>query len=241
MTVVFFLSLWLKNNSIVDVAWGLGFIMVGLTSFFLAEEWSFRGFIITLLVIVWGVRLSVRIFLKNYGKVEDSRYRQWRERWVWFKTRSFFQIYLLQGFLLWVVSIPVVMMNIHGGPDFSLWDYLGISLWGIGFLFETIGDSQLDRFMSNPLNKGKILMSGLWKYSRHPNYFGESLIWWGMFCIALSVPYGIFSIISPLVLTLFLLKISGVPMAEARYHGRPDFEEYRRRTNAFVPSLPRVL
>ncbi len=241
MAVVFLLSLRLKNNSIVDVAWGIGFIAIALGSFVFTPHWSERSFLVTTLTIIWGVRLSARIFLKNYGKPEDIRYRRWREQWVWFKTRSFFQIYLLQGFLLWLVSIPVIMVNTYSGSGLSLLDYVGVSLWGIGFLFETVGDFQLDRFISNGANKGKLLVSGLWHYSRHPNYFGEALLWWGIFLVALSLPYGFISVVAPLTLTFLLVKVSGVPMAEVSYQGRPDFEHYRLSTNAFLPWFPKSL
>lgn len=240
-TAFFIVSLVLKNNSYADVSWGIGFILVALLSFIISDIDTTRRALVTALVIVWGVRLSLRIFLKNYGKPEDFRYARWRESWGGsFIVRSFFQIYLLQGALLLIVSLPVILVNVYGDGNLKFLDLMGLGIWTLGFLFESIGDFQLDRFVKNPQNVGKIMRYGLWQYSRHPNYFGESLQWFGIALIALSVSYGFIGLISPLLITFLLLKVSGIPMMERRFEGNPEFEDYKLRTRAFVPGLPKI-
>lgn len=240
MAVVFVVALFKKDNSIVDVAWGLGFILVALLSFFLESKFAIRHIIVTALVLIWGSRLAIHIFIRNRGKGEDFRYAQWRREWgKWFLLRSFFQIFMLQGLLLLVIAYPVILTNHSREGGISYLDLVGVVLWITGFFFEALGDSQLSRFKRNPGNKGKIMRYGLWKYTRHPNYFGEALMWWGIFLVALSVQLGWTAIISPLLITFLLLRVSGVTMLEKKYVGNKEFEDYAKKTSAFFPWFPK--
>lgn len=240
MTAVFIIAVLKRDNSVVDIAWGLGFIGVALLTFFLDRGFTFRHILVTVLVVIWGTRLAVHIFIRNKGKGEDFRYAQWRREWgKWFLLRSFFQIFMLQGLLLLVIVYPVMLINSSLETGISFPDAFGLALWLIGFFFEAVGDFQLAAFKRNPQNKGKIMKSGLWRYTRHPNYFGETAIWWGVFLIALSVKAGWTAVISPLLITFLLLRVSGVTMLEKKYEGNKEFEEYAKKTNAFFPWFPK--
>ena len=236
----FAISIVKKRNDIADIAWGLGFILMAWSSFLLGENYSQRGILVGLLVSVWGIRLASHIFKRNRTKTEDYRYAQWRKDWgKWFYLRSYFQIYLLQGMLLYLIAIPIFIINLYAGVEIGLLDMVGLMIWLIGFGFEAIGDAQLKNFINDPDNKGKLMQSGLWQYTRHPNYFGEVTMWWGIWVISLSALFSIFSIISPLAISFLILKVSGIPMLEKKYEGRTDFEEYKKRTSAFFPLPPR--
>ncbi|MGD2245233.1 MAG: DUF1295 domain-containing protein [Candidatus Aminicenantes bacterium] len=240
MTVIFIVALFKKDNSIVDTAWGLGFILVAFLAFFLEREFVVRHIFVTALVLIWGSRLAVHIFIRNKGKGEDFRYAQWRREWgKWFFLRSFFQIFMLQGLLLLVIAYPLILTNHSGEGGISFLDLVGVVVWITGFFFEALGDFQLSRFKRDPGNKGRIMRSGLWKYTRHPNYFGEAVMWWGIFLIALSVNLGWTSIVSPLLITFLLLRVSGVTMLEKKYVGNKEFEEYAQKTSAFFPWFPK--
>ncbi len=240
MTVIFIVALFKKDNSIVDIAWGLGFILVALLTFFLEKEFAVRHILVTVLVLIWGTRLAVHILFRNKGRGEDFRYAQWRIEWgKWFLLRSFFQIFMLQGLLLLVIAYPVILTNHSRKEGISYLDLVGVVLWITGFFFEALGDFQLSRFKRDPGNKGKIMRSGLWKYTRHPNYFGEAVMWWGIFLIALSVPLGWTAIVSPFLITFLLLRVSGVTMLEKKYVGNEEFEDYAKRTSAFFPWFPK--
>ncbi len=236
MTSWFVFSLIKKRNDVADIAWGIGFIVLSWASFFMSGETNMRGFIACLLVTIWGVRLAWHIFLRNRNKTEDYRYVQWRKEWgKFFLVRSYFQVYILQGILLYLIVYPVLFINNNSTSGITLIDILGIIVWITGFIFESVGDSQLKVFIKNPLNKGKIMTSGLWKFSRHPNYFGEVTQWWGIFIMALSVINGWITIFGPLTITCLILFVSGVPLLEKKYAGRKDFEEYKKKTSIFIP------
>lgn len=240
MTVGFLVGLLKRDNSIVDVMWGFGFILVALVTYLFMSQGLPRQVLVTLMILVWGIRLGTHIFLRNKGKGEDFRYKKWREDWGHnFVLRSFLQVYLLQGVLLLMISSPAVLVNTQSGPGLNLLDFLGFLVWLFGFSFETVADLQLQKFIKNPKNKGKILTSGLWRFSRHPNYFGEAVLWWGLFLIALSVPLGFYAIISPLLITFLLLKVSGVALLEKKYGGNRAYRAYQKRTSAFVPWFPK--
>lgn len=227
-----------KNNSVADIAWGAGFVVIALSTFFLSEEESARRIIVTTLAVLWGTRLATRIYLKNLGKPEDFRYKEMRDKWGSNATiRSIFQVYVLQGFLMLVVASPIFIVNAYGGGPLNFLDYIGIFLWAVGFFFEAVGDYQLDKFIQNPENKGKIMMGGLWSLSRHPNYFGEIMMWSGMFLMAFSVSFGWLSVASPILISFLLLKVSGIPMLEKKWEGNPEFESYKKRTNALLPKI----
>lgn len=241
VTFWFIVSILKKRNDVADIAWGLGFFVVTFVTYFAFGMGTGRGLLVTILVLIWALRLSLHIYSRNKGKLEDYRYKKWREEWgKWFYVRSYVQVYLLQGLLMLVVVSPAVIVNIYKGGDLNILDFIGVAVWILGFIFETVGDYQLTRFVSDPLNKGKIMKSGLWRYTRHPNYFGEVTQWWGVFIIALSVSYGLVGIVGPLLITFLIVKVSGIPLLEKKMEGNKDFEKYKRRTSIFFPLPPKV-
>jgi steroid 5-alpha reductase family enzyme len=241
MTVCFLVALLRQRNDIADVAWGPGFVLVSSASLLAGGATTWRGIMVTGLVLVWALRLALHIHVRNRGKGEDPRYRKWREEWGrWFVLRSFLQVFMLQGVLLLVVAVPIIVVNASPTAPLRWLDGLGLAVWLVGFGFEAIGDWQLLRFIRDPANRGTLMTGGLWRYTRHPNYFGEVTLWWGIWLIALAVPGGWLTIVGPLTITILILKVSGIPMLERRYEGRPDFEEYKRRTSPFFPLPPRT-
>jgi steroid 5-alpha reductase family enzyme len=240
MTVWFLLALWRRRNDLADIAWGGGFIVAALTALLLQTGLTPRAKLVVLLVILWGLRLAVHIGLRNLGKGEDERYRKWREEWGrhWL-LRSYLQVFLLQGFLLYLISLPVIWTILVKPSPWTGLDAIGLAVWIVGFFFEALGDFQLARFKKDPNNRGKIIQQGLWRYSRHPNYFGEVTLWWGIYLLALSTPGGWMTIIGPLTITFLILKVSGIPLLEKKYVNNAAFQEYARRTSAFFPIPPR--
>ncbi len=229
-----------KRNDLADVAWGLGFLIVALVSYFLSGLDFDRGLLVAVMVAIWATRLSAHIYIRNRNKTEDYRYQAWREQWgKWFLIRSYLQVFLFQGLLLLVIASPIIAISIYRGSGFTWIDYVGVAVWIIGFIFEVTGDAQLAKFLKNPENKGKLMQSGLWAYTRHPNYFGEATMWWGIWIIALNTQYGPVSIIGPILITFLLLKVSGVPMLEAKMASHPDFPEYKARVSKFIPWFPK--
>jgi len=235
MTLVFVLAQIARDNSIVDIFWGLGFILIAIYSMIQDTEPDLRKWIVNFLVALWGVRLSVHVFMRNRGRGEDFRYRQWRETWKFFVLRSYFQIFLLQGLFMFIIASPVYCINFYSKEPLGFLDTLGLVVFGTGFFFESVADFQLMEFKKKPENRGRIITTGLWEMSRHPNYFGEVLIWWGLSFYALNLPHGWMTLISPVIITLLLRFVSGVPMLEKKYSGRPDWEEYKKKTAAFIP------
>jgi len=240
MSVWFVLSLIKKRNDVADTAWGLGFVLLAWVSFYLGQAQGARGLLVGLLVSIWGIRLAWHIHRRNKGKTEDYRYAKWREEWgKWFYLRSYGQVYLLQGALLFLIVLPILFINTSAGQDLGVLDFVGLAVWILGFVFESVGDAQLARFIKDPTNKGKLMQSGLWRYTRHPNYFGEVLMWWGLWIIALSVPNGLYGIIGPLTITFLILKVSGIPMLEKKMEENTEFVEYKKRTSIFFPLPPK--
>jgi len=185
-------------------------------------------------------RLAWHIFKRNRGKAEDFRYAAWRRQWgKYFVVRSFGQIFMLQGLLLLLIISPVLLVVGQEQPPLGLLDGLGVMVWLAGLAFEAIGDRQLAAFLKNPANRGKLMTGGLWRFTRHPNYFGEAALWWGMAILALSAPHGWLGLIGPMVITFLLLFVSGVPLLEKKYRGRPDWEEYKKKTPVFFPWFPK--
>jgi len=239
MSLWFAASLIKRRNDVADVAWGLGFVLMAWVSFFLSDDSGARGLLVGILVTVWGLRLAWHIHARNKGKAEDYRYLAWRKEWgKYFYIRSYFQVYLLQGVFLFLIVLPVLLINKSAGGNLGLLDFLGVAVWLFGFYFEAVGDAQLARFIKNPENKGKLIQRGLWAYTRHPNYFGEVMQWWGIWLIALSVSGGLLGIIGPITITFLILKVSGIPMLEKKMEENSDFAEYKRKTSVFIP-LPR--
>lgn len=243
MTLWFGISVVKKRNDVADIAWGLGFVLITWISFAVSGSSSIFGIVIGILVTIWGVRLAWHIYARNKGKTEDYRYLAWRKEWGrWFYFRSYVQVYLLQGVLLYFIVFPVVLFNLHPGTTiFGFTEYVGVLIWGIGFFFESVGDAQLVAFMRDPRNKGAIMKSGLWRYTRHPNYFGEVTQWWGIWLITLNSLYGWYGIIGPVVITILILRVSGIPMLEKKMEQNPQYVEYKRRTSKFFPLPPKLV
>lgn len=240
MSALFILALFLKDNSIADIAWGPGFIVASASAVWFNESYYCPQAVVFLMVTIWGMRLGIRILLRGRGRGEDPRYRKWRESWGrYFLIRSYLQIFLLQGVIL-LVNVSPVLVIAASGREAMVWsDFLGIAVWICGLLFEVIADYQLDAFRRDPANRGSIINRGLWRYSRHPNYFGEVVMWWGIFIIALSCEMGWVSIVGPLAITAMILFVSGIPMTERMMASRPGYDEYRKRVSAFIPWFPR--
>jgi len=240
MSFWFVMSVAKKRNDVADTAWGLGYVLLAWVSFFVGEAHGTRGLLVGLLVSIWGIRLAWHIHRRNKGKAEDYRYAKWRQEWgKWFYFRSYGQVYLLQGALLFVIVLPVLFINNSLDTSLNYLDFVGLAVWIVGFIFESLGDAQLARFIKYSANKGKLMQGGLWKYTRHPNYFGEVTMWWGIWIIALSVADGVWGIVGPLTITFLILKVSGIPMLEKKMEENPEFAEYKKRTSVFVPWFPK--
>ena len=240
VSVWFVISLLIKRNDIADIAWGLGF--VGVVIFlFITQAQTLQSTIVYILTIIWGIRLAIHIGVRSKGKPEDFRYKKWRDEWgKYFVLRSYLQVYLLQGFFMWIISLPIIVVSMAQNQPISPFVLIGCIIWLIGFVFESIGDYQLVLFIKHKQNKSDIMQTGLWKYTRHPNYFGEVLVWWGIFIMVLPLEYGIWTIISPITISFLLLYVSGIPMLEAKYKDHQAFQDYKKRTSAFFPMLPKV-
>jgi steroid 5-alpha reductase family enzyme len=243
MCFLFVIAVLKKDNSIADIGYGIGAIVATLPAYvgqFAHVTDSTLGQIFPfLLVTLWGVRLSLRIYLKNKGKIDDFRYALWRTQWTWFYLRSFFQVFMLQGSIIFLIALPVIIYPYafnHGVQIASLFSF-GAIIWFIGFYFECVGDWQLDHFIKTSVVKGTLMTTGLWAYSRHPNYFGESLMWWGLWVTSLSVAGEIWyiTIASPILITFLLLRVSGIPLLEKKLSTHPDWESYARKTSVFIP------
>jgi len=237
--ILFVIGISKANNGIMDVAWGLGFCFIALYTFIHYADTNFRQVLITIFTFLWGARLALHIHKRNKNKPEDFRYANWRKQWgKWFVLRSFFQVYALQGLIMVLVALPIILVNFKSTTSFGLFDILAIILWITGFYIEAKADRQLAVFKNNAENKGKILQTGLWRYSRHPNYFGEVVLWWGIFCFAVSAGWFFPAIISPVLITYLILNVSGIPMLERKFKNNPKYAEYVENTRAFWP-LPK--
>lgn len=240
MTVLWLVSLALRNSSIVDIFWGAGFVVLGWFYFLLApQDLPARKLLSAVLVTVWGLRLSLYIFTRNRGKGEDFRYVAMRQAagagWWW---QSYFKVFVLQGVLMWLISAPLLAAQIGAPPRLTILDSLGVLVWAIGFFFEAAGDWQLARFKADPANKGRVMNRGVWRYTRHPNYFGDAAQWWGFFLIALAAG-GWMTVFSPILMTFLLVRVSGKALLEKSMAQRPGYQEYIGSTSGFVPWFPR--
>lgn len=237
MLVTWVVSLFKRDASVADSAWGLAFIAAALAYALATPAPGPRAGLVLVLVGLWGLRLTGYITWRNWGEPEDRRYQEMRGRRRHFGLQSLYIVFGLQGVLCWLISLPLLAAIASPAPLFWL-DYLGVALWGVGMVFETGGDWQLARFRADPANQGKVLDSGLWRYTRHPNYFGEFCEWWGLFLIALAGG-GWWSAVGPIVLTFLLFKVSGVALTEKTIRQRrPAYQDYIDRTNAFFPGPP---
>jgi len=237
MNLLFLLGQLLRDNSIADIGWGLGFVLVaGWMHVFFSDEGTLLP---TVVVGLWGLRLSTYLFYRSRRKgAEDWRYARWREQWGrWAIVRAYLQVFLLQGIFMWIIALP--LMQRPAEWPLQWYQVAGLLLWLIGFLWEAIADEQLRRFKSDAANQGRIMREGLWKLSRHPNYFGEILLWWGVFLLTLPFGNWVVSLLSPLTITWLLARVSGVPMLEEKYADNPAYQRYVRETNALVPDVSR--
>lgn len=238
MSLLWVLSLFLHDASIVDRFWGLGFVLLSFYSLTENRFLTFRPVLMVGLVTLWGVRLSLYIHFRNRGQGEDQRYQKIRARFgksYWWK--SLFIVFFFQGALLWLVSAPLTVVHLFPQPDiWTFLDFVGLAIWGTGFFLESIADYQMSQFKKRPENRGKVCRTGLWGYSRHPNYFGECLIWWGFWLIAANVDWGWATFFSPLLITYLLLRVSGVTLLEAQLSAtKPGYSDYIKEVPAFIP------
>ncbi len=241
VTAIWVASLILKNASIIDIFWGLGFALLAGIGLGLADGLPARRILIGILVAIWGFRLSLYILSRNWRKPEDYRYRAWRKAagltfwWV-----SYFKVFLLQGVLLALIAAPILAAESSPTPEhLTIFDALGTVVWLIGLFFESVGDWQLARFRSDPANQGQVMRKGLWAYTRHPNYFGDATVWWGLFLIALGTPGGFWTFYSPILMTVLLLRVTGAAVLEKGLAKRkPEYKVYAENTSAFIPWFP---
>ena len=242
MIATWLLSLALGDASIVDIAWGLGFVLVAWVSFAVGDGADARRWLVTLLTTLWGARLAGYLAWRNIGKGEDFRYEAMRRRYgARFGIVSLFLVFGVQGLAMWTVSLPVQAAQVPDTPDsLTVLDFAGIALWCVGMFFETVGDLQLARFKSDPASAGRVMDRGLWRYTRHPNYFGDFCVWWGLYLIALATGDAWWSIAGPLLMSVLLMRVSGVTLLERHLtRNRPGYDDYARRTSSFFPRPPR--
>jgi steroid 5-alpha reductase family enzyme len=243
MIGVWLLSLWLKDASIVDSFWGLGFVAIAWVAYAAGDGWQTRGLLVAGLVTAWGLRLSVHIARRNVGKPEDYRYVAMRRKhgsrfWL----VSLGTVFILQAAIMWVVSLPVQMAQVSAMPDhLTVLDVVGTLVFLAGLGFEAIGDLQLERFKADESNSGRVMDRGLWRYTRHPNYFGDATVWWGLFLITVSHTEYWWTVVGPAMMTFFLTRVSGVPLLERRMaRTRPGYAQYVERTSGFIPLPPKA-
>jgi len=235
MNLFFLLSLKLKRNDIADSAWGVGFIVLSLYHLIKSGLFLQTKIILTALVILWGLRLLIYTTIRNRKISEDFRYKNWKKQWG--KTvilRSYLQVFLLQGFFMILIALPITLYNRFAGGTW-FWGFIGLLVWILGFYFETVSDIQMYNFKKDKKNKGKIMTTGLWSYSRHPNYFGEVTMWWGIWILTIGSNFWYIGLLGPLTITFLILKVSGIPMLEKKYEGNPEFEKYKKVTSPFFP------
>jgi steroid 5-alpha reductase family enzyme len=240
MSVVWVASLLKRDASIVDVFWGVGFVVAGSTYFLGSGEHRLRGTLVLGLVTLWAARISLYILWRNWGLGEDYRYREMRERRPrTFPLWSLVAIFWLQGALLWAISMPLYQAQHPEPASLTILDVLGLVLFAVGFAFEAGGDWQLARFKRDPANTGRVMDRGLWRYTRHPNYFGDAVVWWSFFCFAAATPGGWWTVYSPILMTTLLMRVSGVTLLEKKLQEtKPAYREYAERTSAFFPWFP---
>jgi steroid 5-alpha reductase family enzyme len=231
-----------RDASLVDRFWGLGFVVVATIGGLFGAGYGPRRALLFGLVAIWGLRLSLHLTRRNWGHGEDARYQKMRRAWgdsFWWV--SLFTVFALQGALVWLVSLPIQAGQSSTEPSrLTVLDFFGAAVWAIGFLFETVGDAQLRAFKADAANRGQVMDRGLWRYTRHPNYFGDAVVWWGIFLVAAQTRHGLLTLVGPLAMTFLLTRVSGVPMLERQLRKtRAGYEEYCLRTNAFFPWPPK--
>ncbi len=236
-TIWFWVAVYKNRNDIADIVWGLGYILICIFLYFTQKN-GLIAYLVYSLICLWGLRLSVYIFIRNKNKKEDFRYLKWRKEWGDnFLLRSYLQVFLFQGLLLLVIICPVFLVAKTAIQSFSIFTFLGILIWIVGFIFQAVGDYQLSQFLKLK-NKG-ILETGLWRFSRHPNYFGEIMMWWGIFTIIVPLENSIFFIISPLTISILIIYVSGIPLLENKQKDNLLYQKYKKKTSVLFPLPPK--
>lgn len=242
VTVLWIISVFIHDVSIVDLFWGFGFVVVNTFYFFAGDESGTRKLLLLILVAIWGLRLTIYLSWRNLGKGEDYRYQEFRrkfgaERYWWF---SYFQVFLLQGGLIMIVSLPLLAVNYYSTSNgLNYFDLAALLVWVTGFVFEAGGDLQLAIFKSKPENKGKVMQTGLWKYTRHPNYFGDAAVWWSYGLLAIAAG-SYWPVAGSVIMTLLIIKVSGVALLERSLSGKkPEYRAYAKKTSSFFPWFPK--
>lgn len=240
VTGLWAVSVAVRDTSIIDIFWGFGFVVVAWVTFLVADGSDGYRWLLAVLTTLWGLRLTAHLANRNLGHGEDFRYAKMRERhgsrWP---LRSLWAVFWVQGTLMWVVSLPVQggQQLGEGSPGWLAW--VGVAVWAVGLFFETVGDLQLSRFIADSSNRGKVMDQGLWRYTRHPNYFGDFSVWWGIWLVALAAGAW-WTVVGPLVMSLLLIKVSGAGLLEKSLsRKREGYDEYVSRTSGFFPLPPR--
>ncbi|HEY0521022.1 MAG TPA: DUF1295 domain-containing protein [Ilumatobacteraceae bacterium] len=241
MIVMWVLSLVLKNASIVDVGWGVGFVIVAFAVRARVDGNADRQQLLVAMTTLWGLRLAAYLHGRNRGKPEDYRYRAMRKRWgPRFPLISLGTVFALQGVLMWVVSLPVQLGQVKADPKLGVVSWIGIVVWAVGLFFEVIGDAQLAVFKKDPANAGKVMDTGLWRFTRHPNYFGDACVWWGIALVAAETTVGRWGLIGAATMTFLLRRVSGVTLLEkSLVKRRAGYEQYVATTSPFIPRPPK--
>jgi steroid 5-alpha reductase family enzyme len=242
LALLWLLSVAITDASIVDPFWGTGFVVVAAATWLSKDHHHWRDYLLLAMVLLWGLRLSIYLLARNIGKGEDRRYQAMRTRigpafwWI-----SLFSVFLLQGILLWIISMPVQIGQLATAisPNWSITDTLGIALYAIGIFFEAVGDAQLSQFKKDPAHRGMVMNRGLWRYTRHPNYFGDFCVWWGIYLVSIGGG-AVWTFFGPALISFFLLRISGVTLLERDIaERRPEYRTYQRTTSSFFPWFPK--
>jgi len=247
VTTVFLIASIIKDNSIMDIAYGPAFLIGAIGSMFITHHTTPLSLLITAIIFAWSIRLSTRIWSKNHGKPEDPRYAKWREEWSkegmrYFYLRSYLQIYLLQGGIIVLIALPFIISLTSASSSIHWWYYVGVGISLFGLLYESIADWQLDQFLDRKkagAEEAVLMTTGLFKYSRRPNYFGETLVWWGLAISVLPLPFGFLALVSPLLITYIVTHITG-PMLENIFLEKypKEYRAYMKKTSYFIPWLP---
>ena len=225
--------------NVVDTTWGLGFVVVAAVAALVGDGAGWRRVALLVVVALWGLRLAWHITRRNAGKGEDPRYAEMlataEGNPTWVAVRK---VYLVQGLSLWFVSLPI-QVSAAAGPGTTVVALVGLLLWGIGITFEAVGDAQLKAFKADASNRGRVMDRGLWSWTRHPNYFGDSCVWWGIYVVAASAWPGVLTVLSPVLMTYFLVFATGARLLEKHLGERPGYAQYRERTSYFLPRPPK--